>query len=264
MLRRILIFVSAFLQLGLALSPFIPYVRDNIWAPQTSVSGFAASLATYVGVQFACLAALVYLLLEDFKSQAKSDIHGFGELLHQYTPLHVRQLRENEFYQDFLGHCVSATYYVNICYFSPRPPEIGGSPERIQYYANIAAVMRNNPNTRFRRIVRDTPLNRAWALQLVSELQGTNNCSVAMLPDLEETVEMARALSVQIVDGKITWLVAIAEHGGAELHRDIAIENPEVTAMLNKYFDRLWRLSRIIFEPGYDFERSRNALNEGM
>lgn len=262
-MRRVLIVFFAVLQILLSLSPFFPFFRENIWSPQTSVSGFAAMLATYIGLQFLFLSSLVYLLLEDFKDQAKGEIRGFGDLLQRYTPLHVRQLRENEFYKDFLGHCVSAKHYVNISYFSPRPPAVGGSPDRIEYYASIAAVMRKNPDTRFRRIVRDTPENRIWVMQLVSELQGTNNCAIAMLSDFDESTEMARALSIQIVDGKITWFVAISEHAGAELYRDIAIENSGVTDMLNRYFERLWRLSKIVFESGYGLEQSRSAVYGG-
>lgn len=262
-MRRFFIWLSVLVQLGLSISPFISYVRQNIWAQQTSVSGFASTLATYVGLQFVCLGLLVYLLLDDFKNQAKSEIQRFGELLQQYTPLHVRQLRENEFYKDFLGHCVSANQYVNISYFSPRPPAVGGSRERVDYYDRIASVMKRNPNTRFRRLVRDTPANRDWVLQLVGELEGTHNCYIALLGDYDKEIEMGRALSVQLVDDKIAWLVAIAEHGGAGLYRDVAIENPEIAAMLNKYFERLWRLSQTVFEPGMNLEDTTNALSGG-
>jgi len=260
LIRKFLIAIFALLQIGLSLCPFVPFVRDNIWSAQTTVNSFASSLATYIGLEFLILSTLVYLLLEDFKAQSRTEINNFGALLQRYTPLTVRQLRENEFYKDFLGQCVRAEHFVNISYYAPRPPEIGGSVERVKYYREIAGVMRNNINTRFRRIVRDTPANRQWVLSLIEDLVDTTNCSIALIDDFDETVEMGRALSVQIVDGKIAWLVAIAEHGGAEIYRDIAIENAEVTNMLNKYFDRLWQLSRIIFEPGYDLARSRRAI----
>jgi hypothetical protein len=262
-MKRALICLTFVLQFVMAASPFIPFVRQNIFESQASVSGFAGAVATYIGIQFICLSFLVTLLLMDFKSQATKDIAAFGGLLQRYTPLHVRQLRENEFYKDFLGHCVRASHYVNICYFSPRPPAVGGSPERMNYYAKIAATMRENPDTRFRRIVRDTPANRAWIFGLVSELEDTNNSSIAMLSDFEDTVELGSALSVQIVDGTIAWLVAVAEHAGAEMYRDIAIENEVVVEVLNKYFDRLWHLSLVVFAPGYDLERCRQAMDRG-
>ena len=259
-MRTFLICLSALAQIALSVSPFIPFVKNNIWAPQTSVSGFATALATYVGLQFVCLGVLVYLLLDDFKSQAQSQLKGFEDSLRLYSPLNVRELRESEFYKDFLGQCVRANHYVNICYFSPRPPAVGGSKERVDYYERIASVMKRNPNTRFRRLIRDTPANRKWALQLIEELRGTHNCYIGMLTDYDNEVEMGRALSVQLVDDRIAWLVAIAEHGGPGLYRDVAIENPEVASMLNKYFERLWKLSRIVFEPGMNQENSTDAI----
>jgi hypothetical protein len=82
-----------------------------------------------------------------------------------------------------------------------------------------------------------------------------------MLVDQDEDVAMPLALSVQIVDGVVAWLVAVAEHAGAPVYRDVAIENPMVVEVLNKYFDRLWSHSRIVFQPGYDEAQSGRAID---
>lgn len=261
--KRNFLIGTAICEFMLSVSPFIPFVRENIWAPATSISSFASTLATYVGLEFLLLSLLVGLLLLDFKSEAKEDIKNFGDLLNRYTPLHVRQLGENQFYKEFLGCCVSASHYINICYFSPRPPAVGGGTERVLYYSRIASVMQDNPGTRFRRLVRDTEANRKWVLELAEALSGTHNCSIALLRDQDQSVELAYALSVQVVDGRVAWLVAIAEHSGAEFFRDIAIENEQVAGMLSKYFDRLWQQAEVVFKPGDGRKATRHAI-EGI
>jgi hypothetical protein len=68
---------------------------------------------------------------------------------------------------------------------------------------------------------------------------------------------------VQIVDGTMAWLVAVSEHAGAPVYRDVAIENPTVVEVLNKYFDRLWGLSRVVFQPGFNETQSGIAIDGG-
>jgi hypothetical protein len=262
-MKRLFIVLMALLEILISVSPFLSYVKQNIWANQTSVGGFASTLATYVGIQFLCLSALVYLVVLDSNDQMKSKIDDFELLIKKYTPLTVRPLKENEFYKDFLGSCVKANHYVSICYFAPQPPENGGSTERLNYYREMIKIMRNNPTTQFRRIIRDTPANRIWTRKLVSELLTPTNCTIAMLSDRNEDVSMPLALSVQIVDGTMAWLVAVSEHAGAPVYRDVAIENPTVVEVLNKYFDRLWGLSRVVFQPGFNETQSGIAIDGG-
>jgi len=68
--KRLLIVLAALAQLALSVSPFLGFVRAHIWDQQTSVSSFASTLATYIGIQFVCLSTLVYLLLADYQDRA--------------------------------------------------------------------------------------------------------------------------------------------------------------------------------------------------
>jgi hypothetical protein len=253
-LKRLVVFALAALQLVLGVSPFIPFVKNNIWAPATSVSQFASTLAAYIGIQLVCLSFLVALALIDFNENVT-------DALGQYTPLRVRRLKANEFYKDFLGGCIKAEHYVKICYLSPQPPDHGAPRERIAYYKRLVSVVKSNPNTAFKRIVRDSAANRQWVQTLIKQIDKTTNCSIAILKDSGELQAMPLALSVQIIDGTDAWLVAVAEHTGAEAYRDLAIANEHIAQMLDKYFDRLWGLSRVVFEPGFTEEQCRRAIS---
>jgi hypothetical protein len=262
LLTRLLFYLSLLAQLLLAICPFIPWVRENIWATQITVNGFASTLATYIGVEFGCLGIMVALVLSDIRQQGKEATDQFREALRQYTPLQVRPLKENEFYKEFLGHCISAKHYVKICYFAPLPPQHGAPAVREKYYRTLPRVMKANPDTTFKRIIRDTDANRVWAYALVSDLLTATNCSVALLKDLDASKEMPLALSVQIVDERDAWLVAVGEHAGSAMYRDVALENEVLVSVLDRYFDRLWNLSRVVFKPGDSATAAHKAIFE--
>ena len=259
-MRRVLIFISLGLQLLLGISPFIPWVKENIWSTQTSVSSFTAMLATYVGVQFICLGGLVALFLFDLDDQSKKSTERFKDLLQEYTPLQARRLKESEFYKEFLGACVQANHYVKICYFAPTPPDHGAPGARKKYYKRFITVMKGNPGAQFRRIIRNTAANQAWAAEMIPFVANSTNFSIALLDDLDERNEMPLALSVQIIDERKAWLVAISEHSDSATYRDVAVENEILVEVLNKYFDRLWAVSRVVFKPGDTVEQAHKLI----
>lgn len=260
--KRLFLILSLLAQLGLAVSPFIPWVQTNIWAAQTSVTAFASTLATYIGAEFACLGILVALFLLDIQQQGNESSRRLKELLQEYTPLQVRRLKESEFYKEFLGHCISAKHYVKICYFAPVPPDQGAPDARKKYYRRLLSVMKSNPDAMFRRILRDTKANRVWAEEMIRHLAKATNFSIALLKDIDAEKEMPLALSVQIIDERYAWLVAVSEHSDSPLYRDVAVENEILVEVLDKYFDRLWSLSTVVFKPGYTLEQTQQLLSE--
>ena len=262
-MKRFSLFLVLAIQVALSASPFVPIVRKDIWSAQTSVNAFASTLAAYVGLQFVCLGALIGLALLDLEQQTKKSTNSFATLLQLHTPLQARRLKEGDFYKEFLGNCMKARHYVKICYFSAVPPDHGAPSSREAYYKEMIRVMKHNPTTVFKRIIRDSTANRSWAEQLAIQLGNTTNCSIAMLKDMDESHTMPLALSVQIIDGTDSWLVAVAEHAGSDMYRDLAISNLLVAEAFDKYFDRLWDLSTIVFQPGYSQDQIRHAIFEG-
>ena len=210
-----------------------------------------------------CLGALIYLALLDLERQTNKSTSNFAELLQLHTPLQARRLKESDFYKEFLGNCTKANHYVKICYFSAVPPDHGAPSSRENYYKEMLRVMKHNSTTVFKRIIRDSAANRPWAEQLAIQLANTTNCSIAILKDVDESHTMPLALSVQIIDGTDSWLVAVAEHAGSDMYRDLAISNTHVAEAFDKYFDRLWDLSTIVFQPGYTRDQIRHAIFEG-
>ena len=61
---------------------------------------------------------------------------------------------------------------------------------------------------------------------------------------------MPLSLSVQLIDSKQSWLVALETHEGSRGFRDIYIESEDFNVALSTYYDRLWA-------------RCEDLLNEG-
>jgi len=150
----------------------------------------------------------------------------------------------------FLQHCEAAKSAVDVCYFEPGPPSEPSRDIKIEYYRKHFELVRANRKVAYRRIIRNSRENKAWLRELLSnELLNVGNAEVAVLKE-RGTGEMPLALSVQIVDGKKVWLVAIATHGRGREPRDIFIESSEVAAMMEKYYNRLWDRSVVVFRGG--------------
>jgi hypothetical protein len=61
---------------------------------------------------------------------------------------------------------------------------------------------------------------------------------------------MGLALSVQVIDEKHAWLVALNSHEREARFRDMYINNVDGAVALNRYFMRLWDLSTVVLRNG--------------
>lgn len=61
---------------------------------------------------------------------------------------------------------------------------------------------------------------------------------------------MPLSLSVQLIDSKQSWLVALETHEGSSRYRDIYIESEEFNAAMGTYYDRLWARAERLMNQG--------------
>lgn len=239
----------------LAALPFIP--KANSWLPDnpTSLESLRISLL-YIGSHFAVLGAWLGTVL---MLRGQDDKSLLDLVTHRLSGVVVRQLRDDEFYLDFLNHAQRATSYVLISYFAPHPPDVQSNDNLRRYYDDIENVMRRNPGTTFRRLVRRTTENALWAQTLCQRLQGYPNVSVASISDQHESREMPLAMSVQVIDDRYVWLVAIESHLRSGQYRDLFIDDPLVAKAMVKYYDKLWDIGTLFMNAGHVTEEGRIA-----
>jgi len=225
------------------------------------------TLITLVGVLFTLTTVVFGAGIAMSLSKAEANdvrIEKFLEEVHEKLGItSVRLLQDYEFYPHFSYHTEEAKQSVDISYFEPVPPGEPGRDEKMDYYRKHFAIVRRKKDVIFRRIFRDSVDNKEWIGRILEQdLQGVVNIQLAIIKERASN-QMPLALSVQIVDGARVWLVAIATHGREREPRDVYIENQQVAMMMEKYYNRLWARSEIIFRQGQLTPEGRSFLKDG-
>jgi hypothetical protein len=174
----------------------------------------------------------------------------------------VRKLRDDEFYSQFLDAAKGARSVVNIMYLATYPPDDVPTDERQFYYSALLQLIKKRPQVRFRRIVRTSAKNRSWVTEMISLLREVPNADVAILKESERE-PMPLALSVQVIDGEKTWLVAVGSHERVADYRDLYIENRDVAATMQQYYDRLWGKATKLLDSGRITSEGHTFMTEG-
>ena len=232
-------------QLLLVFWPYIPGLKSLLPGQPTSREQLEWQIQV-IGIGFTiftiCVAAI-------FLSQEK-EYGEFRDSVKRSLPVTVvTQIRDDEFYADFLCAAKKAKHTVNIMYLAPRPPDHTRDEARLEYYRDLETLIRRKREVRFNRIMRQTPDTKPWIEHLIRELESCPNASVAVIKE-SDTEEMPLGLSTQIIDNNKVWFVAVAAHERRGPYRDLYIENEKIAASMQIYFDRLWKRGKVLLDVG--------------
>jgi hypothetical protein len=246
-------------QLALAWISYIPKFKEILPPSPTSREQLDWEIRI-LGTEFALLTAYVGLLLllrehENSKFQKS--------LLTRIPAVRVQRLRDDEFYKEFLDRARNAQNTVNITYLAAYPPDEVNNRTRATYDRDLINTIRQRPHVRFRRIVRSSHRNRPWIAELTEHLQNLPNADLAVLRESERE-EMPQALSVQIVDERSIWFVAINAHERVGAYRDLVIESQEAAQAMQDYYDRLWGRATRILDSGRITPEGHRILTEAI
>jgi hypothetical protein len=252
------------LEVGLALLPWLPGVSSIIPAepsPKVALDTTIAVVGAHVAILVAYVAAM---FAADANEQGKEhdalrDDHK--QIIAGVERGEVRQLRDDQFYADFLKHAQKAQSYVYISYFSTLSPDQSQSHSIRDYYDEILKTIKKTGSVRFRRLVRDTESNRAWLRKLIPQLDGRHNADLGLVGNMGSEV-MPIALSVQVVDGKYSWLVATRAHDRIGEYRDVFIDDEIIGGELCVYHQRLWSQCAKLLESGIVTDTGKQLLME--
>jgi hypothetical protein len=232
-------------QFVLVLWPYIPGLKLLLPAEPTSREQLEWQIQV-IGGGFTFLTICIGAI---FLSQEK-EYGDFRDSLKKALPVTtVTKLRDDEFYTDFLFAAKKATSSVSIMYLAPWPPDQTNDQARLEYYGDLLNLIRRKRDVRFNRIMRQTPDTKPWIENLIRELVGCPNASLAVIRE-SETEEMPLSLSTQIIDNSRIWLVAIGDHERRGTYRDLFIENEKIAEAMQIYFDRLWKRGKVLLNVG--------------
>jgi len=199
-----------------------------------------------IGAGFVLLTLCVSAI---FLSQEKEN-GEFRDSVRKSLPVtKVVQIRDDEFYADFLCEAKKARHSVNIMYLAAQPPDNTRDEARLEYYRDLVTLIRRKRDVRFNRIMRHTPDNKPWIENLIRDLENCPNASVAVIRE-SDTEEMPLSLSTQIIDNNKVWFVAVAAHERQGPYRDLFVENDKIAEAMQFYHDRLWRRGKVLLNVG--------------
>lgn len=206
-------------------------------------------LVNLVSTYFILLGGILIFDLKETKSDILGEIKEASQFIKQNTRCEF--LSDSKFYSHFSHEARQAESNVNICYFAPYPPDSTNHKERKKYYEEIISTIKKKPEVKFRRIIRNTPANKEWIKEIISEFKNVPNFDLRIINDCpDDNIKMPHALSVQIIDTRKCWLVAIESHEKEGPFRDLYIEGDEIGKSLTGYFNRLWSMSDEIISSG--------------
>lgn len=254
-----IVLLATFLaQLFVAVTPFVP-LTAGVWRA-SSPQDFYNALAVFTGVQLLLLTTGVTLILLK-ASQDQND--SFADMQSALPLTIVKKLTGTAFYNHFRSAVEDADHSVRIAYLAPYPPADVPYRNRNKYYQEILELMKKRTEISFRRLIRGSEKNKLWVADLLQELRGRPNVDISWLTkDLPENIEMPLAMSVQVVDGNKTWMVALGEHETKQDYRDIYIENADVTKGMSDYVDRIWSVSEKLLDRGRLTTEGEKLLEE--
>ncbi|QDV34873.1 hypothetical protein ElP_27700 [Tautonia plasticadhaerens] len=175
--------------------------------------------------------------------------------------IQVKKLSSEDFYREFYHAASKAKHVVNISYLAPDPPGKHDHQYKKDYYKNLQTLICRNSKVTFRRIIRRTDENYAWACELLREFEGRANASIALINESDSTANPA-ALSVQVIDSRFAWFVAVKDHDQYGDWRDIFVENEQLAEAMGIYYERLWDRSDELLRCGKLTAEGRRLLAE--
>jgi hypothetical protein len=224
---------------ALALTPFLPQT-SALWHTDDPAR-FYSILATFIGVDFALVAFTFAVLFVRESGLFRAEV---AALVERVPASLIKWIADDTFYRDFLAAVGEAQASVRITYLSSEPPDTLRIRERAKYYRDIATLMRNRPKVQFFRLVRGSPANCRWLLEMTREFTGLPNVSISVLEkEIEPDSPLGLALSVQVIDAARSWLVALEGHEREGPYRDVYVDNAAFADAMEKYHKRLWRLA---------------------
>ena len=245
------------IQVLAALVPFIPFFARAL--PENPTMRDVLNLEiTIFGVQFAIVTA--YLGLSLWLYERAAETRG-KELLQTINAPKIQRLREQDFYQEFLGAAKKASRHVDIMYLAQNAPDETKHKDRHDYYDQLLRTIVSTHQVRFRRIIRNSDSNRRWLSELLPKLADRPNADVGLLKETGRE-KMPLSLSVQLIDSNQTWLVALETHEGSSDYRDIYVENAEFNSAMSRYYDRLWNRSECLLNQGRLTDEGTKIIEE--
>lgn len=210
----------------------------------------AEAVAYLLPLLLALLAAQFAYNFHLMRRDINEQVSSISDKIDQPDRLSV--LGQNEFYVHLEKNIISAERAVYLTFLDQSPPTKYGlqSSETYKYYRKLKQLIRGKNEINFRRVELFSEEKIDWLEKLIKDFGDSKNFSLRVLCT-EHAEAPSSLLSIQTIDGKKTYCVAVAEHQSDHKKRDIYLSSPEATDLWNRYYEeKLWSPSISIIDRG--------------
>jgi len=137
------------------------------------------------------------------------------------------------------------------CWFNTRPPKAGSKLDREGYFRKLLERAQERDDSELRRLVLGTGENLPWIEELARLYENLPHVSLAVFTHRE------RPLSVQIFDHDRAIIVNPNQIGDVQ---DVLIVDECGVAILQRYYEELWKRSTIVLDRGEVRTQELNSL----
>lgn len=178
----------------------------------------------------------------------------------------AKALYEKDFYKELGRKIKDAERSVMLAHLDTLPPPRLKRSEAESYYNNLYKQIKNKSNINFQRVERYSSEKEEYLEEMISSLSGLENFSLAILNENFSTRKLPY-ISVQLIDDRIVYLVAVAEHTSPAIPRDILIKDEEIFKIwIDYYTSQLWESCDVIIRNGNlkegKWNEIKGAVNE--
>ena len=227
--------------------------------------------ANFMFFQFGILFLFITVMLgigEISKKTLKDAVQNTNEAVDRLARKipNTRALLQDDFYTEFRKKVGSALKTVDMTHLDTASPQSYALSNTItgEYYANFADMVRKKTDVDFRRVERVSVEKKDWIERIVRELGGQVNFSLSVLTPDDPTEKLPH-ISVQIIDGKDVFLVAVAMHKTSHNFRDMSITDERSAEIWRNYYDNtLWEKSERVIDRGKINEVNLKRVRELM
>lgn len=133
---------------------------------------------------------------------------------------------------------------LHITYMDSQSPLNPNNAQRVAYYRAFPKLVKDQ-QVPCRRIDRASVANMEWIEKVLKEFQNSDFSYGVWVDDDLDRPDI-EAVSVSIIDGHFTFLVAVGAQQGGGAYRDVEVDSPEFSQIWTRYHERLWSSSRCL------------------
>ena len=200
------------------------------------------TLKIYLGIYLSYLSAEFYIHFEEVKAFLENPLKGINSMSS------ISHLDEDLFFARFKTILkYEAKIHVRMSYMHDAPPKPYNKTSQEEYRKAIKEIVEKKEKVRFEYVILLSDANKEWIKERINEFKGLKNYNLHVY---ENNSNMIPPISIQCIDMKYVFLLALESEKRIIQERDVLIKDEKLVDKFNHYHTRILKNSISIITDG--------------